>query len=336
MRTWSMSIASALIALALASTHAAATTQRTFVASSGNDANPCSITSPCRSFGAAIAQANAGGEVLVLDTAGYGPVTITKSIAIIAPPGVYAGITVASGGNGVLIQAGATDVVTLRGLTVNGLGVGEDGIRIEGAGVVHVERCVVDSLTNDGIIMIAGTQMELHVVDTLLRHNANAGLDAFGTGFPGDQSTVEITRSSIVDTGSVGAFLIDVTRSSIVETVFSGNDIGLSVGALESAANIAVSIDRSEIALNGVGMEVGGTNNVATSVVHVSNSVISNNHNIALEIEDRGVLRLMSTQLTGNNIAVQLEGTGAIASLQNNMRTGNATGGPAASAITPY
>jgi hypothetical protein len=31
-----------------------------------------------------------------------------------------------------------------------------------------------------------------------------------------------------------------------------------------------------------------------------------------------------------------LTGTGAIASLQNNMRIGNATGGPAASPITPY
>lgn len=336
MRTWSMSVASALIALSLASTGIAATTQRTFVASSGNDANSCSIASPCRSFGAAIAQANAGGEVLVLDTAGYGPVTITKSIAIIAPPGVYAGITVASGDSGVLIQAGATDVVTLRGLTVNGLGVGEDGIRIESAGVVHVERCVVDSLANDGIIMIAGTQMELHVVDTLLRHNANAGLDAFGTGFPGDQSTVEITRSSIVDTGSVGAFLVDVTRSSIVETVISGNAIGLSVGTLESAANIAVSIDRSEIALNGVGLEVGGSTDTVTSVVHVSNSVISNNNSVALEIKDKGVVRLMSTQLTGNNIAVQLTGTGAIASLQNNMRIGNQTAGPAANPITAY
>jgi len=64
---------------------AAATAQRTFVASTGNDAAPCSLAQPCRGFARAITQTNAGGEVIVLDSAGYGPVTITKSVSLIAP-----------------------------------------------------------------------------------------------------------------------------------------------------------------------------------------------------------------------------------------------------------
>src|SRR5512132_2933185 len=59
--------------------------QRTFVASNGADTHPCSLVSPCRSFGTAIAAVAAGGEVIVLDSAGYGAVTITQSVSLIAP-----------------------------------------------------------------------------------------------------------------------------------------------------------------------------------------------------------------------------------------------------------
>ena len=98
----------------------AAGAQRAFVASNGNDAGPCSITAPCRGFTEAVSKTNAGGEVVVLDSAGYGAVTINKSISIIAPPGVYAGVSVLSG-NGITVNApGAT--VALRGLSINGQG----------------------------------------------------------------------------------------------------------------------------------------------------------------------------------------------------------------------
>src|SRR5215472_18109741 len=81
----------------LSVTSASAQVQRTFVSGGGIDSNPCSRTAPCRTFTQAISQTNAGGEVYVLDSAGYGPFTITKSVAIVAPQGVTAGISVFSG-----------------------------------------------------------------------------------------------------------------------------------------------------------------------------------------------------------------------------------------------
>src|SRR5262245_6327741 len=45
--------------------------QRTFVSGSGSDANACSRTAPCRTFTQALSQTSAGGEVVVLDSAGY-------------------------------------------------------------------------------------------------------------------------------------------------------------------------------------------------------------------------------------------------------------------------
>src|SRR5262245_17075337 len=86
-------IAAVLLAVA-GQAHAQA--NRTFVSGSGNDANPCSLPAPCRSFAGAITKTNAGGEIVVLDSAGYGSVTITKSISISAPDGIEGGMTVTS------------------------------------------------------------------------------------------------------------------------------------------------------------------------------------------------------------------------------------------------
>src|SRR5687768_18418355 len=89
---------------------ASALVQRTFVSGLGSDANPCTRTEPCRTFAAAIAQTQAGGEVVALDTAGYGPVTVTQAISLISPPGVYAGIsTTVLNTNAITIAAGAND-----------------------------------------------------------------------------------------------------------------------------------------------------------------------------------------------------------------------------------
>lgn len=106
-----------LVASLLTTTPAGAAVQRTFVSGQGNDANPCSISAPCRLFTVAIAQTVSGGEVVVVNPGGYGPVTITKAVSIIAPPGIYAGVSV-SAGDGVTVNAGPSDRVVLRGLNI--------------------------------------------------------------------------------------------------------------------------------------------------------------------------------------------------------------------------
>jgi hypothetical protein len=68
-----------------------------FVASYGNDDNPCTRTAPCRSLQAGVIATPVGPELQVIDSAGYGPnVTITKSITISAE-GVQATIAKVSG-----------------------------------------------------------------------------------------------------------------------------------------------------------------------------------------------------------------------------------------------
>ena len=120
--------------LALASAEAA---QRTFVASTGNDANPCSLAQPCRGFAAALNQTDVGGEIVVIDSAGYGVFTTDRSVSVIAPPGVHAGVSVFSPSNGITVDGPGAKVV-LRGLSINGQG-GAIGIWMRNGTELHVE-----------------------------------------------------------------------------------------------------------------------------------------------------------------------------------------------------
>jgi hypothetical protein len=65
---------------------------RVFVASYGNDANPCTFGSPCKTFQQAVDVVDTGGEVTAIDSAGFGPITIIRSVTITSPPGVEAGV----------------------------------------------------------------------------------------------------------------------------------------------------------------------------------------------------------------------------------------------------
>jgi hypothetical protein len=57
------------------------TQTRVFVAAQASDSNPCTFVSPCRTFQHAHDVVAAGGEIDVLDPAGYGTVTIAKASA---------------------------------------------------------------------------------------------------------------------------------------------------------------------------------------------------------------------------------------------------------------
>src|SRR5258705_5331252 len=74
-----------------ASSLAQAQATRTWVSGVGDDANPCSRTAPCKTFAGAISKTAKDGEIDALDPAGFGAVTITKSITIDGSPTGVAG-----------------------------------------------------------------------------------------------------------------------------------------------------------------------------------------------------------------------------------------------------
>src|SRR5437868_4398557 len=116
---------------------ASAQATRTWVSGVGDDANPCSRTAPCKTFAGAISKTAPGGEIDALDPAGFGGVTITKSITLDGT-GTLASILV-SGTNGVIINAGTGDRVVLRNIQLNGIGTGTNGVNILQAGTVDLD-----------------------------------------------------------------------------------------------------------------------------------------------------------------------------------------------------
>src|SRR5689334_23924379 len=115
-------IAAAAVTFILASAPANAQATRTWVSGVGDDVNPCSRTAPCKTFAGAISKTAAGGEISVLDPGGFGSVTITKSMSLIADGNQ--GSILGASTNGIIINAGSNHVVNLRGLTIEGAGTG--------------------------------------------------------------------------------------------------------------------------------------------------------------------------------------------------------------------
>src|SRR6516164_3810333 len=84
-------------------------------------------------FHQAVNVVDAGGEVTAIDSAGFGPISITKAVAITSPNGVEAGIVPAAGDPAIIVKTFvATTVVALRGLTLEGQGTASDGVQVTG------------------------------------------------------------------------------------------------------------------------------------------------------------------------------------------------------------
>jgi hypothetical protein len=215
--------------------------QRTFVSGQGNDGNACSLTAPCRSFATAIDHTDINGEIVVLDSAGYGPVAIDKSVAIIAPPGIYGGIT-AMAGNGIDID-GAGFAITLRGLTINGQGGGQ-GISIVRSARVYIDRCVVSNFTSDGIRIgfPATFGGVIRVTDSTVRGNGGDGInlvngrmtvedshivDNVGVGLNASNGSVSVQRSSLSGNGDTGFRTTSPVTivATVNESVIAGNGV---------------------------------------------------------------------------------------------------------------
>src|SRR5580692_2328756 len=127
-----MACLAAALSCAFLAQPAYAQRDRVFVASYGSDSNPCTFGSPCKTFQQAVNVVAAGGEVTAIDSAGFGPVSISHAVTITSPNGVEAGIAALPGGMAVTIQAGTNDVVVLSGLTLEGAASGMYGVAFGG------------------------------------------------------------------------------------------------------------------------------------------------------------------------------------------------------------
>lgn len=157
MRTHRLMFAVILLTLAPASLSAAG---RTFVSATGLDTNACTTSAPCRSFATAMLFTDVDGELIVLDSAGYGAVAIGQSVTLFVPDGIYGGIT-ATTGDAVSVNVTSSDRVILRGLTINGLGAA-NGIHFVAGGKLRIDNVRVNNFQSRQIWSEAAGSISIH------------------------------------------------------------------------------------------------------------------------------------------------------------------------------
>lgn len=213
---------------------------RTWVSGVGDDVNPCSRTAPCKTFAGAISKTATNGEINCLDPAGYGAVTVTKSITIDCED--TQGSILASLVNGIIVNiTSATDTrkaVRIRGISINGAATGINGIRIVAAASVSVEDVVIAGFTASGISIEGATQVAVR----------NSSIRGALTGISGAPAAGNV---DILVSGSMLAF----------------NGTGLNAGP-----NATIRVAGSTIAYNTTGLGAGrGT------IVSFGNNAIDGN-----------------------------------------------------------
>jgi len=283
-----------MLAIGLGATPAFA--QRVFVAAQGSDANPCTFASPCRTFQRAHDAVAAKGEIDVLDPAGYGALTITKSISIQGHG--FAGITAGSG-TAITLNAGPGDNVNLRGLLVDGLGTGTDGIDFNSGANLNINECWIRNFNGVGISVTFPGPSALFVSDTLIGKNSAQGILIYGPSGTG---------------------------KAVLDRILVEHNGGAGVEVLSNGANLNVAVEDSVISNNANGIQA--SSGFGSAVVMVRDSVIAN-HSVAgvFVLAPNATVRVARSTITGNNQGLTSISGGVIDSYGNNNIDGNTTNG---------
>lgn len=237
----------AMLTMGMVSVHADAV-QRAYVASFGLDSNvsfSCDVNRPCRFFQAATTVVDNNGEVVALDSAAYGAVTLTRSISLTGPTGAYTGIAVFPGANGVTVATAGINVI-LRGLTINGQG-GGNGVEMTAGSRLTIENCTIANMNGSGIFV--DTNAFVRVTDTTIRDNGGSGI-TLSAG-----STATITRAMISGNAGPGVFVYGIaagttTIANLADTTLDGNSYGLYVSSGGATAVAKGSVYGSRIVRN--------------------------------------------------------------------------------------
>ena len=274
---------------------------RTWVSGVGDDVNPCSRTAPCKTFAGAISKTAAHGEIDSLDPGGFGAVTITKAITIDGGGGGAGfGSILAANTNGVVINAGANDVVTLRNLSINGAGSGLTGIRILAARAVFVEDCEIFGFkggsTNELGRAISDRRSAggaLYVTGTTLRDNAQSGI-VLAPSSGSTRISAVVDNCWIQGNGVAGIVVINGCLATVSRTIITGNaQAGIIME--ESAGSTEANVDGCTIAHNPIGILMQN----GTPTLRLSNSSVVNN-TVGLNLTGGTVASYVNNRIEGN------------------------------------
>ena len=268
-----------------ASSTAHAQQARTFVSGLGSDTNApnCTRTAPCRTFQVAHDNTLTNGEITVLDPGSYGAVTINRGISIINDGVGEAGMLISGGVIGIIVDAPVTDKVSLRGLTIKGIGFGGGiGIVFNSGAFLSVENCAIRNLTGtngsgNGIIFQQnGTNNDFAISNTIIADNQASGIWIHPSGtasLNGSLYRVELYHNGIdglvvEDTLFTGNIFVNV-ESSVAE---ENGGVGFEAFAPVQQGPIYMNVARSVSGSNGIGFKAG-----PSAVMYVGQSSLIGN-----------------------------------------------------------
>jgi hypothetical protein len=288
---------------------------RTFVSVNGSDANTasnCTTALPCRLLSAAQTVTDSNGEIIVMDSGGYSAITITKSLSIIAPAGVYAGIAPTSN-VGIKIATPNIDVV-LRGLTLLSRG-GTAGVNLGASGgTLLVDRCVFSDFQIESRAITVAGEASVTVVDSLFRNNyINIVTEGGGS--------LVVSKTNIVG-GPYFVTGIAITPpagksavATINDTTINGNigyGIGIGTSTITAGSSVKLAIARSTITQTSIAIQADG-----------------------YFAGGQGNIVLSSSVITGNSSGIQIGANNTLQTLGNNTVTLNPVAAGASGTITP-
>ena len=282
-----LTIASAaILALSASSAQATqATLARAWVSGHGTDAPGCGyLTTPCRQIAYVLNYGIVapGGEIDILDPSGFVPFTIAQAVSIINNGvGTVSIQQTTAGQDAITIATTTSENITLRGLTLNGLGVARNGIAVTsqlppvfGARTINIIDCLVENFSDSGISV----------------KPALAG----GGSVP--YISVNISNTFIVNNTINGAIFDPTainTSTTIYNSTISGNSNGLNINGTHGS--MSAYVIKSNIDHNGI----GGGSGIAISgsyIILKNSSVLSNN-----QFNGNDILNTSSTMMLVNN-----------------------------------
>src|SRR5262249_43431098 len=188
------------------------------------------------------------------------------------------------------IDAGPSDKINLRGLIIEGAGVGSRGIAFLSGASLTVQDCVIHGHTLDGISFepsSASSTSDLVVSNSSIGNNGRNGILAIWLA--SDISiTAVVDRVELYANATAGVTVQDgagsgTIKATVVDSVATQNGFGF---RNSSSGPVTLMLVRSVAANNGTGVHASGSG----ATTRVSRSVVTGN-GIGLQAFGSGVLQ---------------------------------------------
>ena len=293
---------------------------KAWVSNSGVDSGTCGgFTTPCATFQQAHDNVTAGGDIGVLTPGNYGggfTFAISKSINVtndgVGEATVIAPVALPA----IVVQAGAGDVVSLRGLVIDGVANVQNspaGIDFRSGSALHMQNCVIRNFQKSGVAGNSG-------VGILFEPSGNSLLVATDT-VVFNNGTVTATGGIIIQPLGTGSANVILDRLHL-----ENNVRGLWVDGSQGTGNGAHVVIRDSVASANANDGILATSapGKAPAFIVVEHGSAVNNAGTGIHADGpRATILLNDNTITRNGTGISATNSGQLISYGNNKNNNN-------------